>query len=724
MNVLLIGGPGTFTDNLIIKLEKEGHRVFLLTGSKYTKGAYHRVFEQYHFAYDSGCLPEVFESVNPELTIYMGAYDTNLSWEEEKADAVRYLAGVTNILMGYAVRGGGRFLYLSSDSVYGADYDRDITEEEPVSPAGVRGMTLAQAEELCGSYHRDMGKDIIVLRLDHLYSIPENRAQVRDVCSRMCLQALEKNEIEASRGLVFSLLYETDAVEFIYRMAVAKKHNHTLYHIASPECLTQYELAEQIRDACGGEAQLQETHVQERRVLSGKLFESEIGNPFFCDTAAIVKKIADKMQKNRYAFLTGKEEKLPLRQRFLEKLGWLARAMVPVLENLAVFGLVFWLSGRAADSAYFANLDFYLLYVLLFAIVYGQQQATFSSVLSAAGYCLTQAQGRSGFEVILDAKTYVWIAQLFILGLTVGYMRDYITKLKRESREENEFLRRQLADIQDINTSNVRVKDALETQIVNQSDSVGKIYSITSALEQYSPEEVLFYAVEVLGKLIKSKDVAIYTVSNDSYARLFSSTSKKARMLGNSIQYTRMGELYDTLKEGKVYINRKMDERYPLMANAIYEKDAMQMIIMVWGLSWERMTLGQANQLVVISSLIQNAVLRAKRYLSVLENQRYVEGTRILETQAFAALAGVYLKARDKELTECTLLWVETGERETLAAAKLLAEKLRQTDYLGILQDGRVYVLLANTNREDAQYVIGRFAGLGFGSRIVEELAE
>lgn len=723
MNVLLIGGSGTFIDNLIIKLEKEGHRVYLLTGSKYTKGSYHKVFEQYHFTYDSGCLPEVFESVNPDLTIYMGDFDTNFSWKDERTDAVRYLSGLTNILMGYAMI-GGRFLYLSSDRVYGGDYDHDITEEEPVSPGDVRGMTLAQAEELCGSYHRNMGKDIIILRLDHLYHISGSRAEVRDICNQMCLQALEKNKLEASHGLVFSLLYETDAVEFIYRTAAAKKHDHALYHISSPGCLTQYELAEMIRDAMGGTVEIQEASAKGRRVLSGRLFESEIGNPFFCDVMAIIQKIADRMLKNRHAFLTGEEVKPPLRERILQKLGWLFRAIIPFSENLIAFILFFMLNNRAADSAYFANVDFYLLYVLLFAIVYGQQQATLSAVLAVAGYFFRQMQERSGFEVMLDANTYVWIAQLFILGLIVGYMRDHIRKLKRESLEEKEFLSMQLTDIQDINTSNVRVKAALETQIVNQSDSVGKIYSITSALDQYSPEEVLFYAVEVLGKLIKSKDVAIYTVSNASYARLFSSTSKKARVLGNSIQYTQMGDMYETLRESKVFINRKMDERYPLMANAIYENDTMQMIIMVWGLSWERMTLGQANQLVVISSLIQNAVLRAKRYLSVLENQRYVEGTRILETQAFTALAGVYLRARDKELTECTLLQVETGDMEVFEAAKLLAEKLRQTDYLGILKDGKVYVLLANTNNQDAKYVMDRFSGMNFRSGIVEEISE
>lgn len=244
------------------------------------------------------------------------------------------------------------------------------------------------------------------------------------------------------------------------------------------------------------------------------------------------------------------------------------------------------LNNRAVGSDYFANLDFYLLYVLLFAIIYGQHQAVFSAVLAVAGYCFRQMYDRTGFDVMLDYNTYIWIAQLFILGLVVGYMRDQIRIIKGEDEQEMGYLSGLLGDIEDINDSNVRMKNVLETQIVNQNDSFGKLYEITSTLEQYSPEEVLFYAAEVLSKVINSKDVAIYTVANGSYARLFSATSAKARELGNSVNYTNLGPLYDSLVDRKVFINRKMDEKYPLMANAIYSEDEMQLIVMVGGIPW------------------------------------------------------------------------------------------------------------------------------------------
>lgn len=727
MNVLLIGGSGSLINNLILKLNKEGHRVYLLTGSRYSKEPYQKVFERYNFTYDSACLNEIFESVNPDLTIYMGAYDTNFRWKGEEAASVKYSASLMNILMGYTMRGHGRFIYLSSGGIYGKHYPEDISEEETASPVGFHGMVLTQAEEMCESYRKTRGLDIITLRLDNLYTIPQKRRDVRDICSGMCLQALEKKTITVQEDATISLLYETDAIEFIYRVVSCGEHKYSLYNISSSAAITQRQLAEIVQEAMGEEITIvaEDDYAGEQRiVLSNLRFDFEFGNPFFCEVRNIVNKIASQMKRNTHAFLTDDEAKEPLWKRFLKSSGWFLRIVIPFAENMVAFIPFFMLNNRAVGSAYFANLDFYLLYVLLFAVVYGQQQATFSAVLAVLGYCFRQTYTRSGFELMLDANTYVWIAQLFILGLVVGYMRDQIKKLQEESQEEKDFLTLQLGDIQDINSSNVRVKDALETQLVNQNDSVGKIYSITSALDQYSPEEVLFYAAEMLGQLVNSKDVAIYTVSNSSYARLFSSTSKKARMLGNSIQFTQMGEMYEKLADRKVFINRKMDDRYPLMANAIYnDRLEIEMIIMLWGIPWESMTLGNANQLVVISYLIQNAVIRANRYLAVLENQRYVENTQTLETSAFTSLLSAYLTAKGRGLTECTVLRVETDSRAYVEAGKKLTEKLRQTDYIGTLSDGGLYVLLANTSNEDAQYVIARFAEAGYISYIVEDIA-
>lgn len=724
MNILLIGGAGVLMSQFINKLKKERHRIFLLTGKRYNNQDYEKkVFERYNFTYDSGSMNEIFESVRPDVVLFLGAFDTNFTWVDEQKDSVKFTSSLLNLLSAFSMGQYGRFVYLSSSEVYAGDFPEDITEETETNADRYRGMAIAQGEAICKSYRDSRKLDIVCARLDHLDMIPSRRREVEGICAQMCLSALENNRIKANGNHRFSLLYTTDAVEYIYRLMVSDSHRHYLYHISSSEEISELELAELIRDAARVAPEIVEVDDwNAREILSNQRFDDEFGLRIFHHGRDIAAKMMSHMERNKKAFLQDEEKRDSFGKRVADKLGWMVHAFVPFLENMFCFVIFFMLNNRAVGSEYFSQLDFYLLYVLLFAIIYGQQQAIVSAVLAVAGYLFRQMYNRTGFEVMMDYNTYVWVAQLFILGLVVGYMRDRLNSMKAENEEKEEFLTYRLGDITEINQSNVRVKDVLETQIVNNNDSIGKIYNITSKLEQYTPEEVLFYAAEMVSQLMNSKDVAIYTVSNNDFARLASSTSKTARRYGHSIRYRQMDELSKALLERKVYINRSIDRNFPHMANAIYDEGRMQLIIMVWGISWEQMTLGQANLLTVISLLIQNAVLRANRYMVALEDKRYVDGNRVLEQESFVSLVNAFWHAMDRGLTECTLLWIHAQENDYRHAGEVLEKNLRQADYLGTLKDGRLYALLANTSVKDAQIVVSRFAECGYASEIVEEV--
>ena len=86
---------------------------------------------------------------------------------------------------------------------------------------------------------------------------------------------------------------------------------------------------------------------------------------------------------------------------------------------------------------------------------------------------------------------------------------------------------------------------------------------------------MLFTAVQILSRLMDC-GASIYTVANGSYARLFSSTSKEAKELGYSIDYTAMPGLYSELKERRVFINKSMQEKLPQMACAVYSEEGIQ----------------------------------------------------------------------------------------------------------------------------------------------------
>ena len=300
-------------------------------------------------------------------------------------------------------------------------------------------------------------------------------------------------------------------------------------------------------------------------------------------------------------------------------------------------------------------------------------------------------------------------------------MRDTITKMKREHEEDHDYLTLQLRDIKDINDSNVRVKDALETQIINQNDSVGKIYAITSRLDLYNQEEVLFHAAEIVSDIMKSKDVSVYTVGASEYARLFSYTSEKAKILGNSVRCRDLGEMWDAFAQKKVFINRSLSEELPVMASAIYGDDGdVQIIIMIWSLPWESMTLGQANQLVVIGALIRSAVVRANKYLAALEDEMYVGESHLLEIDAFKNLVTAYTNAMKAGLTECVVIKLHYDGADSESYSEKLYSKLRDHDYVGFLEDGSLGLLLANSGVDDAEKVMDRLKAFGYTGEIME----
>lgn len=667
MNVLLIGGSGSLINSLIVKLKKEGHRIFLLTGDRYKKQKYEPVFERYNFAYSSENLQEIMESVRPDITIYTGAFDPNYRWMSEERETVRFTSDLMNVLVAYSTIRMGKFIFLSSHEVYEGYHENALTEDIPPETTGYRGTTLIQAEEICNNYRKNWKLDLLILRLDHLFCIPESAPEIHSVCARMCLESMRDGCISADSNHEFAMLYEQDAVEFIFQIVKSREHKFYLYHLSSDCVISEVELAGRIQKCLNnGSSIVTVSKYDKRCILSGKRFHEEFGMHTIFELDEIICQTIDYMRKHEERFEKYQESRDSWWKILWKKWKWVFQVIVPFVENLLCFIPFFMLNNRMTDSAYFTNLDPYLLYVLVFAIIYGQQQATFSAVCAVTGYLFRQMYQRTGFEVVLDYNTYVWIAQLFILGLIVGYMRDQIRMIRRESLEMEEHLTGQIADLQEINATNVRIKAAMEQQLIGHQDSIGKIYQITSRLEQQMPD------------------------------------------------------IYQELAERRVYINKAMAEEYPLMATAIYEEEEIRLIIMVWGLSWEHMTLGEANFLTVVSYLIQNAVLRAQRYIKALEEARYREGSEILEPEAFESLVRAYEHAQGRNLTQYTLLCVSEQPERYKKICSDMRGLLRSTDYMGMRADEKLYVLLTNTGRTDAVFVEQRFEKKGYPVVAVE----
>lgn len=123
-------------------------------------------------------------------------------------------------------------------------------------------------------------------------------------------------------------------------------------------------------------------------VLKGDRYREEFDQKIFVDYDAGVKQTVEYIEKHSETFLKGNDETTQWSKRIWNNIKIIAKLLVPYIENMICFIPFFMLNNRAVGSQYFDRLDFYLLYVLLFAIVYGQQQAVFSGLLATAGLLL------------------------------------------------------------------------------------------------------------------------------------------------------------------------------------------------------------------------------------------------------------------------------------------------------------------------------------------------
>ena len=716
MDIILTGADNAMMEALIGKLRKEGHRIFVLSNDRVKKTKYKRIFEQYDFNYDNENMSAIIESIYPDAVIFLGAFDGSYQWEKGQKEAVRFGEGLINVMEACAhLKRLPRFLYLSTCDVYTKDSKENYGEHEEFFPVTTKAEAIRQGELICGNYFKSKRSDSVVARLDHVYGNPLMVSDLEAPIQNMLESALKTGEILANKNEKLSMLHINDAVEFIYKLLITEDLHKRVYNLTAETEISEEEIANLLAAGLDETPKvIVEDGENHRVVMSRERFRQEFGGKVFHQYEEELPLLAKQVKAKQKEFF-GEPVVLdsPLKQ-FWNKIKVFVQAVLPYVETAVLFLPAFMLNNRATGSDYFTNLDFYLLYVLFIAIIHGQQQSMIAGVLAVMGYFFRQQYDRSTFDVMLDYNTYVWIAQLFIVGLVVGNLKDRLQVIRDEDNNEIFYLNSQVKDITEINTNNVLIKNTMEEQLINQNDSFGKIYEITSTLDQYAPEEVLFYAAEVLRELLHTEDVAIYSVANGDYARLFASTSAKARSLGNSLKYTDMTEMYVYISSDQVYINKDMKEDYPQMANALFSEGTMQLIVMTWGLPLERMNLAQANMMRIAGFLIQNAVLRANRYMEALESTRYVEHTHLLEENAFNSLLEAFLTARDRDLTQCCVLQLpKFSKKEEPKAVEEVSKTLRNSDYLGKRGDGRLYILLSNTDAKSADYVISRLKGLG-----------
>lgn len=705
--ILIIGNYNTFTNLLYKKFHTEKWRIYTLVNNKKLIKPI-QVFEQYVFDYKSDTVKEVIESCRPDVILFTGAYDSSYNWNLKNVNdtALSFIADLSNVLVSAAALGIKHFVYLSSEAVFEDDYLIDIKEDMPATPKGYKGMAIALGENITLYFGQASQTETTVARLAYMYKIPSNRDECSDPISKMCLEALIKGRLQVNAKKEFSCLYVKDAVEALYLLINAEVRKHNLYHISSREEITEDKIAGLIKENYPHPVDIVDKTIglKKRNYLSDERFHTEFSFEARNSFTETVPKIITYMDKHKKHFLY--KDEIYQKEQDKNSLTRLFRKAVPFIECFVIFIPVFLLSNVIIGNRNFSSINFYLLYVLLFAVVYGSQQAIFASLLSVIGQVLNRFLNPESAFLYTDTDLYIQIVQIFIVGLTVGYLKDRYGDLNKKLNDEIDFLKEKLNDIKIINSSNKKIKDYYTDKLIGSKESIGRIYDITSKIHKAEKGEILFAALDILKEIMETEEVSIYLVTNKDYCRLASSSGAKAYSLGKSIRIKDYPMIFDILKMRQVYINRTLDSNLPMMASALFDdKQNMRIVIFLWDLPYERMTLYNANLLTVVGALVYSAFVQGANYMDALAYKRFMPGTTILREDAFNEMVDVYKRAKEKGYTESCILYIQKEDLTLKEVNEKIRPMLRETDYIGLRADGNLAVLLTNTGENESVYV-------------------
>ena len=129
-------------------------------------------------------------------------------------------------------RGGCRYVFCSSISVYGSVGGAVITEDTPLHPSSVYGASKVAGEQLVEGYAAEYGVSGVSLRISRVYG-PHRRGD--------CLIRKMVEEADAAReavipcedGFLYHYIHVDDVASAILSALVADRIGHHVYNVAS-----------------------------------------------------------------------------------------------------------------------------------------------------------------------------------------------------------------------------------------------------------------------------------------------------------------------------------------------------------------------------------------------------------------------------------------------------------------------------------------------------------
>lgn len=714
MRVLICGAYSDVRKKLIQRLKKEKHEIFVLSGksTQYSETNQEKkpkeVFEIYHFPYHSRHVQTIVENIAPEIIIFFGAWDTAFSWSDYENETVTYLSGLTNVLMGAKKSGTKKFVYLSTLHVFDENSEKLIYDTTKPCPEGMIHKAIAQGEDMCAGYHEPRKFEVSILRLPDLCGIREIQPFLKPQFISLYEEARNNQKI-CIPNKSFPILHVEDSIEVMFLTLKNENQKVLFCNISDHACLAE-ELEDVLKKVLMEEGISIEIEKEERVAEQKKVaFKSKSLEPLaFTIRRDITEGMIYSLQDKKHFLRKTNQSQLSKKKKSFLR---------PFVETTFLYLIASFL------SYYFPNseVDFFLVFIVCVASVQGATQTFVGILMAVVGKFFIVIRTEGMYTLLANNSNYIWMLQLMIVGVIISFFCSDRKRRYKEQQEQTKILQEELKDVNQILEKNVYIKNIYEKRLLNYKDSLAKIFEITGQLDTLEPNLVMYRAIAVIRDIMETDDVSIYTRSTKSdYFRLTAASSKEASRLGKSFHFDDHMLFYEDIMQGKIYRNTQMDPSNPLLVGTIYEGDQPQIFIMIWWEKLERINLYQVNLLQVLCKLIENSMNRAMTYMQTMYEKAYIDGTRVLRTEAFNESIKQFEEGRNNGLIDYICIRVQNNACSKSEEYHLVEHMVRDSDVIGEGKDGNIYIILSNSRPFDMKMIKDRFAKSGFVVELVE----
>lgn len=746
MKVLITGGYGFIGSHTAERFYKEGYEVYIIdnlsTGKKDNLNIKHKFYEL--SVTDEKCV-EVFESANFDVVVHLAALsDISNSIREPHIDAQTNILGLINMLKLANKYKVNKFIFASSASVYDKILQVPLTENDRCVPDSPYDVSKLTGEQYCGLFKSKYGLETICLRFSNVYGPRQNINGENGLIGEYINKILcnEQIDMKQNKEERVDFIYVLDVVDAIYKsvefcssdilnISVNRQENmNTIVEILKNKHTTNKPQFFMVGGSLLTHWKPQTTVLVNYIKNDNKNFiNSPISNekaikelnwaPIYSLEQGI-NKTYDWYKKNykKKDAKPNKEKKEKKQERYR-----LLKELLPYLENIFAFIIVYFLSKYSEQYDISDIIDFKLIYIIVIGIVYGLKQSSIAIVLSCGLF--VHELGQSGQDIvslIYNVNTLISFSLYIFIGTVLGYT-TYSKKVELDIKNnEMEEMKDKFRFLHEMYDESKLVRTELQNQIISSEDSFGKIYKITSALDAFEPEKVFAETVKVIEEIMKSKDVYIFSVSKEqNYLRLISKSKDSQLNIRKSLRVEDYIEIENIIETKEIYVNKKLDPLLPMMMSPIVVDNKVIALIAIYTMEFETLSLYNQNLLKVVSDLIKSSLSRAYQYNQAIIDEKYISGTSILNNDYFNVLLYRKIEAKQKNNTDFILLKVKDENWVVNDIPNKIGKTIREFDYIGVGNNDELYVLLSNTKKEEAEYVIERLNNMDISTEFVEE---